>query len=195
MYEDVSRKIVLHFVKNGLIKNQDIDNYKYGFEILLSSVTTLVLLAFIAIISNKLKISLFYILGFVTTRICCGGYHAKKHFSCLIITIANYLFFLLPTYYVSKSTLKTVVFIMMFVSLVTIIKLSPINHIYNPQKGSQKKKFRIISVFWVCCYTFLCFTLLKKDLFIYEVYSVSFGIFVVSVSMIIVRFKSCLDRR
>lgn len=158
MYKKISRIITNKLIQLDIINSGDYDIYKYGFELLISLLfTTIFILIFSAII-NKFIETLLFMIVFLVTRIICGGYHAKHHYSCFLGTISIYVFSLL-LYYLIYSTpfAYLIMFPATIVSALIIIIFSPIEHPNNPMTAYRKVKNRFLSRILSIFICLMCF--------------------------------------
>ena len=78
----LSQKIVNKLCEQDVIDTCDAAAYVYGYELLISSVISVLIVVLVSIICGDFRYSLSFLLGFVLQRIYIGGYHATSHIRC-----------------------------------------------------------------------------------------------------------------
>lgn len=119
--------------------------YRYGFEVLFSTIVYTLIFIIIAVISDSFLPSLFFWLGFFLVRKLCGGYHAKTYLKCHLLFALNHLAFVALLRYVSLTKNPIFMSIGLLVCSVIIFIFAPVDHPNKPFKGDEYKKFRIKS--------------------------------------------------
>lgn len=189
MYRKISKLITSSLVSNNIINKDDEDVYAYGFEVLISSLISTIVLLIIAILTNTFLYSLLFIIGFVTTRMCCGGYHAKHHSTCLLTTLFNYLIFLSTITFLPKGILIFIIPILISIYTIIILILAPLEHPFNPFTVSQKKRLKvkiIILLSILICTNLIC---LLKQTWLFQLLSINIGVFSVAISLIAAKIE------
>ena len=85
MIVKLSEMLLKFVLKNIRIEKEMIDIYRYGIELLVSTLINLALITIIGILINDIACSLVFLLGFIPIRSFCGGYHAKSYLKCNIV--------------------------------------------------------------------------------------------------------------
>ena len=158
MINKLSNTITLRLQKVGVIQDK-FEIYKYGFELLISSLIGISLILIIGYLSNTFFDSLVFLICFILLRQCTGGYHSKTYLSCNLSFITVYLIFI---YYRSNIMFSYEgLFITVIMSIVIIFLLAPIEH-KNKKMSKEKKSFhkitsRIISFTFLLITLILCF--------------------------------------
>lgn len=196
MYKKFSQKITEKYVKSGLISADDSEIYKYGFELLISLLSTTIIIILISLFIGKFVETLLYLTGFFSVRAICGGYHAKHHCTCFITTIFSYLMFLLLSFcFSSKPDINIAAGLMTGVSFVLITAFAPIEHPDNPMTEYRKKKNRILSIilsFVICLIYFV--SLLSAPL-LKHVFNYAAGIFLASLAILTAKIEFWIFKR
>lgn len=86
MLSRVSKKGAEMLVKYGKIDNTQISQYEYGFELLISTTSTLCIILILGLFGGYISHAIIFLLYFVPIRITAGGYHAKSYSRCFILT-------------------------------------------------------------------------------------------------------------
>ena len=142
MYSKIAQNITERYIQKNIISEEKRAVYKYGFEVLFSTIVYTLIFIIIALLSYSVFPSLFFWLGFFIVRKLCGGYHAATYLKCHLLFALNHLAFVAAFKYV--SFVKNPIF--MSVSLVIcsamIFIFAPVDHPNKPFKGDECKKFR-----------------------------------------------------
>lgn len=123
------------------------DIYIYGFELLLSNLSTMLIMLIISV----LFCNIFYILSFIciffVPRLFCGGLHANSHLKCTLMTNAIFISTIILSKLFVYMNLEFVIVILSALSLIVIITLCPIvnaNHPVSKKTYKKNKKFSIV---------------------------------------------------
>lgn len=107
----LSQKSVRLFCEQKVIDEAKADAYVYGYELLISSVVSVLLVILVSAVCGDVRYSLSFLIGFIPQRIYIGGYHATSHTRCYLaftglalicillskVIAANHLFRILTT--------------------------------------------------------------------------------------------------
>ena len=108
---DNQRRNQLALFEDKVIDEAKADAYVYGYELLISSIVSILLVILIAAVCGDVRYSLSFLIGFIPQRIYIGGYHATSHTKCYLAfsglelicillsktIVANHLFRILTT--------------------------------------------------------------------------------------------------
>ena len=137
MTSNLAKRISYFFLRHGVIQEDKIEEYIYGFELLLADVYIFFIMGCVSAIMNRWMETIVFLISFITLRRQAGGYHASSHFNCNAIFIATYLLFLLLLNYMLNIYVPIITAVGMILSIIIVIKLAPISHPNSPV--SQKK--------------------------------------------------------
>jgi len=70
----------------NIISAEQENIYIYGFELILSFLSSILFVVIWSTIFGKLNVALIFLLFFIPVRITSGGYHASTYRSCFILT-------------------------------------------------------------------------------------------------------------
>ena len=82
----LARKGAKILLSRGIIKEPQVPLYEYGFELLFSTVITVLSIILLGILWKELLCTMTFLLFFMPIRITAGGYHAKTYGKCFIVT-------------------------------------------------------------------------------------------------------------
>lgn len=149
MIHSLAKNIALFFSQNGIIQNEDKDIYEYGLELVLSSAINIVGIFVMMFISKLYIETLLYFIGFSFLRVTAGGYHAKTHFRCLLMSLGFYQLSMLLIF-IHIPFWVFIVFVL--IMLVTVTALSPVEDENKPLDNNERnilKRKSIILAFLI----------------------------------------------
>lgn len=106
--------------------------YIYGFELLLSTLSSMITVFSVSIIISKLGYAIFFMLFFFSLRLFTGGYHAKNYLRCFITTNTLFIIAILLTEFILFFHLKWIMPILVTISTAVIWIFAPIKNIHHP---------------------------------------------------------------
>ena len=101
--------IILNFmIKNNVISKdtEEIEFYRYGIEITLSSLINIALISIIGIVTNYTFESTMFLAVFIIMRSFTGGYHANTYIKCNLVTSISFVILLLIFKIIRHISLK-----------------------------------------------------------------------------------------
>lgn len=137
--------IILNFmIKNNVISKdtEEIEFYRYGIEITLSSLINIALISIIGIVTNYTFESTMFLAVFIIMRSFTGGYHANTYIKCNLVTSISFVILLLIFKIIRHVSLKSIILIAIF-QVVTIVLLAPIENKNKPIEN--RTVYKIIS--------------------------------------------------
>ena len=137
-----SKMLSSFFISKKLIEENEQEVYDYCFEIMLSTILNFIVVLVISLITHTIIPTIFYIVSFMIVRGTAGGYHAESHLSCLVILVLSYGSFLVLLNILPNMWLKIVSFIFIFIAVVLVFILSPIEDHNKPLTEQETKKFK-----------------------------------------------------
>lgn len=196
MYKKISHKITKKFVTLGIISNDDYEIYKYGFELIIALLSTITSIVLISLLIHKFVETVLYLVGFFSVRAICGGYHAKKHYTCYVTTTSTYFVFLiLNILFYSKPYLSLVTGFMTAVSVILIIALAPIEHPHNPMTEYRKNRNRFFSLFLSFVICLIYFTSMFFEIVLLYVFSHTIGVFLAAIALLAAKIEIMILKR
>lgn len=137
--------IILNFmIKNNVISKdtEEIEFYRYGIEITLSSLINIALISIIGIVTNYTFESTMFLAVFIIMRSFTGGYRANTYIKCNLVTSISFVILLLIFKIIRHISLKSIILIAIF-QVVTIVLLAPIENKNKPIEN--RTVYKIIS--------------------------------------------------
>lgn len=166
--------------------------YLYGFELLLSTLTSALSILFVSVLFNSIEDGAIFLVIYIGLRVFCGGYHAKTHELCFISS--NFTFFVawIFTKVLTILNLQSLATVLVVLSTIVILILAPIRNKNHPLSDKAYKKNRKIAIIFVSILfiIYLCLAFLNCPLRFFAVFTSSIS--AVAVLMVIPKL---LERR
>ncbi len=194
IYKKIAYSITNIFIRNEIISNESKSIYLYGFEILLSTFMYTFIFVLTAFISNTIKISLVFWIGFYILRTLAGGYHAKTYIKCHILFFINHIVFIIVFYSFPKQTRSLMTLIMIIISTIIVLLLSPIDNPNKPFINKEKQKFKALSNLYIIIVLIASIILYCSFPNILIDYSMSFAIGTLSAAISLLSAKILNDK-
>lgn len=146
MMEQLSKMCTEVFLKYKVISDDEFEIYVYGFDLLFTTMLSVVSILILASALSSFLDGIIFILIFFVMRMFVGGYHAETHWGCFIVTNVTFcisLFFYRVLY---RLSLYNCIFIFL-ISVGCIFCWAPIVHPNQPltaeKYGKNRKYIRI----------------------------------------------------
>lgn len=131
--KQIALSISNEFVKRKIISAEDIDIYRYGLEILLSSTLTSISVIIVATILDSLGFGLLYLFLTVPLRITVGGYHANTYRECILLSNLSYAALSFALTYLEKGNIPVHLWLtLLYSSALYIFIKAPVQNIHQP---------------------------------------------------------------
>lgn len=138
------------FVSRSLIPTEEKHIYTYCFEVVISSILAWGSVICIALFTDTLVQTAFYLAGFFLFRSFAGGYHADTHLGCYVLSILAYSFFLLVVAIFPAMHYLAAVVVFQIFAFILLWLFSPVDHKNNPFSDELKmllrKKVKILLI-------------------------------------------------
>lgn len=186
MLSGIAQNIAYFFVKTGFIKESDAEIYTYGYEILLSEIINWTITIIIAVLTKRIAESIFYTIAFMHIRESIGGYHAKTHFRCTVLSAAVFAVCLWLIYITPENIYPFLIIGGLALHMLLVLQFAPVAHPNKPFTDEREiAKFRGKSIKLSLFYGALCLVLLLLPQELCKVlsYGVMLGMICASLSM------------
>lgn len=140
------RKITDLWCRQNVISRMDSEVYRYGLELLVSTVVNFFIIILLSILLNKPLYWMPYLAAFIPCRIFGGGYHAKTHWGCFLFTASLFLAVVLCVNSVPIACIPYVCIFVATLSLVMLFLLAPIAADNKPLTVSEQKCYRMVTL-------------------------------------------------
>ena len=89
--KQLALKISNEFLKKNIISEKDIEIYRYGLEILISSTFTSLSVIMVAALLDSFGYGILYLFLTIPIRVTASGYHADTYKKCFFISNVSYI--------------------------------------------------------------------------------------------------------
>lgn len=128
------------------ISDNEKDVYIYGFELLLSNLSTMLIISVISILFGNIFYTLSFAWFFFIPRLFCGGLHANTHLKCTLMSNAIFISIVIISKFIVYSTSNFFIIMFLVLSLIVISIFSPVINKNHPISDKTYKKNKIISL-------------------------------------------------
>lgn len=189
----LAKNIAYFFYKKNIIPKDKLEEYTFGFEILLADISILSIIGILSVCADKIIESVIFLLAFILLRRQTGGYHANSHLNCNIIFISTYLIFLILIFCLPDEMKPIFSVCELLVSDAVILLLAPVEHPNSPASPAKHKRCRKKSIVILFVENIMSIALIfiNKSLAV----SLATGIFTVSVYILAQCIKNCICRK
>lgn len=118
--------------------------YAYSIEVLLSLLLNIIILSVAAYILNKKLELLIFIIFLSGLRTFAGGYHARTHMECILLSLSFFVISAMCGTYLKQYGEIILVFGVIF-SILMVFWLAPSETENKPLSKNERKKYKVIS--------------------------------------------------
>ena len=162
MITSLAQHIAVFLLKNEIIDSENLDIYIYGFEIIISSVISILTGLIFGITFSQLLECTFFLIVFILMRSYCGGYHANTYLKCNLIFAANIFIIMLflKFNFIYPFYLHIIISI---ACLVCFVRFAPIKNEYKLLTHNECKKHKMTSIIIGICFSLISSALYFKN--------------------------------
>lgn len=138
-------KLCRGMAEKGVIKNEDIELYRYGIRNGLIFAGNLIITVLVGIVTGRLGVVLAFLLFFMMLRSYSGGFHLESKWGCFLLSV---LVLFIPIYtgdWVRKNVPEIVMLLLGLAAVITVIVLSPVESIHKRLEPKERAYFRRVS--------------------------------------------------
>ena len=144
--EKLSQSIVDFICRNMQVDDDMADVYKYGIEVLISSLVNLLLILISGLLLGDIIAGLVFMIMFILLRSYTGGYHAETYLRCNIAFVCTFVVTFFAARYISTVDNGIVLTVgLLVLSYIPIWLFSPVKNRHKYLSVEKKKRSRIIS--------------------------------------------------
>lgn len=188
MFSRLARRLAYFFVEKNVIEADEIEVYAYGYEIMISETVNWIITVIIAVFTRTVAETFVYMLAFMRLRGALGGFHAKSHMGCIVISAVVYVLCLFIIYQTPSEIYWIVIIIGLILHMGLVTALAPVAHPNKPFIDEREyAKFRKKSYKLSLVYSIICIMTFLSSLPMLKVYSycILFGMLSASISMLV----------
>jgi len=183
----LAEKITDFFIKNNIIGVDDRPIYKYGSEIILSTMLGVILILIIGVLTKNITESVMFLLCFVSIRVFSGGYHANTYLKCNLIFIGVFILILILKNIVPNNIKIYIAVSLLAISGFVVALFSPVENKNKPLGNDEKIKNQKKSIFLSIIWTVIAIILLIFNIKLYIIIPIT--MFAIAISMIVEKIK------
>jgi accessory gene regulator B len=142
MVQQLARKLAAYSARAKLIQEADAGVYSYGYELLISTAANSAALIAVSAFLGAVPGALLYMAGFIPIRLTAGGYHAKRHWSCAIVTNALFLVFAAAVRAIPESCMLAYSLACCMFFPMAVWRLSPVAALNKPMGAAAAASAR-----------------------------------------------------
>lgn len=142
MYKKLAVVLTDKFIKSGIVEGTQREVYQYGFEILLSYISYILIFLVVAVLTGTFICSLLFGIAFFITRSIAGGYHAATYSACHFLSLVNQVMFILLIILLPNENHPLASVGATLMSSVLLLIFAPIDHPNKPFIKTERKRFR-----------------------------------------------------
>lgn len=147
MLRVISKKISACFAHKGIIDENDIEVYSYGFEILISELIGWSIIAILMMILKKYYETLIFFVTYILIRIHAGGYHANSHLKCFLFFSISYVIIMFVGELIPVNIHSICSICIAIINVIIIYMFAPIEHknnLHSAKVVERKRKYSLI---------------------------------------------------
>lgn len=157
-------KLVDNFIKYqsecGVIFDEEVSIYRYGYVLLLETVVNIILSIGIGLVMKDVLSVLIFLLSFIPLRSYAGGYHANRAWQCIILSnLCVFIVLVLARVINSLNCANLLLGLEVFAGII-ILLLAPVNS-KNKILSSNERKFYKKIVFCILILQYALWFLLR----------------------------------
>lgn len=188
MLNRIATSLSKRLISDGVISENDLDIYVYGFELFFSFLFSLTMILITGCIVNKLFETLAFLIVFILLRSYSGGYHSDTYLKCTVITMSIYGMVMLFSTYLQVHFL--LYFVLIILGWVVLYIKAPVENPNKKLTEQEKKKHKVTSL---VLFTFFCLGGMFLNVFSEIIGATIWAALVVDLSLMFV--KSHYERR
>lgn len=131
-----------YLLNKHVIEEDDRDVYEYGFHALYNNIIDISSIIIISIFFNQVLQTILYHISYIILRNTAGGYHAKTHIRCFIMSTVIWL---LSLWAISHTSFAIISIGLAGVDVFLIWAKAPVEHINNPLSAQKLKRMKVYS--------------------------------------------------
>lgn len=196
MLEGYSYKLARYFIGKGKVDKKEEEIYAYGFEVLMSSVFSIICSLIIGVVLKKGVEAAIFLFVYCSIRKEAGGYHADTNIKCTLTFLSVFTFIMIVYEKVSRNTSDLVLITLILLSDLCIVLFAPVGTIENPIPIHREKKMKKKAILLASIYSII-FTYIMFFKEIYMDYAIIGTIAIIWLSILLIsgKFKNYLARR
>jgi len=147
-------------LKHNIIRKEDSDIYRYGFELLFSNAFTTLSILALSYIAGLPLAGWLYLLISIPLKTSVGGYHAPTYRKCYILSMSCFLSIIALNYYLSSFSLfENYLILILIPASLYIFQKAPVKNANHPVGTKVLKRNRTRARIYVSLFCLVLFLL------------------------------------
>lgn len=147
MIKCISTKIVELWSRNRIIDVTDKESYGYGMELILSTLLNIMLMMILSFILIKHPIAFLpYMIVYIPLRLFAGGYHADRHWKCILYTQSTFVGWVMFINIMARYNAWYILVELMLAGLIIVV-MAPVEASNKPLNEKERRKQKYITWF------------------------------------------------
>lgn len=193
--KNLSGNLSKALVQNNIISPNKEKQCQYGLELMLSSLTEILVVILLSVICQNFLQTLTFFFAFIPLRIYAGGYHADTRLRCFLILLTIYMIFTVLLYILPVETYQYIIYGSVSFTLIVVVVKAPLLHDRKNMTNREISFFRKVALgicFFEVAFIILGNMFLKNNIYIL---SFVFGQISVTISMVAADIKDKLKEK
>lgn len=130
------------FIRRNIIPKEKEDIFVYGFQLIISTLSSMMTILLISCFTN-IAYGILFLFFFMPIRGCVGGYHADTFEKCFIYTSLCFPATMMVSAIMQHMNLTPVAYILLIFGYIILILKAPCRDVHNPLSAEaiDKNKF------------------------------------------------------
>lgn len=161
MLNMVAQRLTKHLVNAGVVSSDLNDIYIYGFEVLITSLLSTLLILITGAVLGRFIETISFLIVFIGLRSFTGGFHANAYWLCAALTLSIYGVVMLLSLYVIVP--NSIYWLLLPIGMIVLFIKAPVR---NPNKYLTSKetiRHKVVSVILFIVMLFAGALLLNKS--------------------------------
>lgn len=161
MLNTVAKRLTKHLINSGIVSSDLNDIYIYGFEVLISSLLSTLLILIAGAALGRFIETICFLIVFIGLRSFTGGFHANTYWLCTTLTLSIYGAVMLLSI---NIVIPNIVYWLLFpVGMIILLLKAPVR---NPNKyltDKEAMRHKLVSVILFIAMMFVGSLLLNRS--------------------------------
>lgn len=144
MLNMVAKRLTKHLVDSGIVSSDLNDIYIYGFEVLITSLLSTLLILIAGAVFGRFIETICFLIVFIGLRSFTGGFHANTYWLCTTLTLSIYVAVMLLSI---NIMIPNIVYWLIFpVGIIVLFIKAPV---HNPNKyltDKESLRHKLVSI-------------------------------------------------
>lgn len=138
----LSQMFTGYFIKRNILTKEKEDIFVYGFQLIISTLSSMTAILLISCFTN-LTYGILFLFFFMPIRGCVGGYHADTFEKCFLYTSLCFPATIMISAIMQHTNVVPVAYLLLIFGYIILILKAPCRNAHNPlsEKAITKNKF------------------------------------------------------